>query len=842
MWLDGWVSILADPRRCPSCRSELPVGAPPVCATCSLDLSGESGMELFSLLTRADELIDRIRARGSHPSPPAWAPGAPSGPLAPTLPGLPNLEPVAAPTARGPRVATVPGILLSLGALCVLVAGALFLPFAWDLLGVVGRTVILLVLTGLAFAGARAAGRRGLRATSESLGAVALGLVGLDVLGADASGWFGALSDAGLATACGAALVLAATAVTVVVRATQVAAHRAGEVVAGLGTALAVVGIAASSPGTPGQRLAAACAAALVVAWASWTLRRPSPGGSMAVALTGQLATAALSWLALVLTGVAGALDDLAVRALWPDGPGLELALAAALAAAPALLPALPHPLRVGALATALVPAIVAVTAPAYDEGAVVRLLLALAVTALASLGRRGFGQWRDLLTPAGVLAAATAMLLLIPLATSALEAATEAASRAWSGRPGGGVSVSWDELLWGPAWLLPLGVLVLGAAGTWCTPAHARSQAGALSGAALALAVGGAALLGGAPVWVTVALLLLVALLSTARALLAASALLAGIAGGLSLGALYIAAYDELLTLLAALALLVVALGTHLRGPDRTRMAAGAAVAPLLATAAWAGGAQVGSPEVWTAVAVLLGCTAVVLARGVLPDRDSILGVELGALAAAVVSVAVGLASADLDQESLWLAGYLTVLGAATTAVALLREDRRRVAWAGGLLLAAASWVRLGDLGVSTVEAYTLPTAMALLGVGVWHTAREPGRSTMSAWSPGLGLALTPSLLWSLEDPISWRALLLASACLALTLTGAQRRWAAPLLWGAAVGAVLALWEVVPPALEASAWAVSGVAGAILLAVGATWDRRLREAREMADYLRRLR
>ena len=180
-------------------------------------------------------------------------------------------------------------------------------------------------------------------------------------------------------------------------------------------------------------------------------------------------------------------------------------------------------------------------------------------------------------------------------------------------------------------------------------------------------------------------------------------------------------------------------------------------------------------------------------------------------------------------------------MLGVATTTVALTRPDRRRVAWAGGLLLAMASWVRLVDLGVDAVEAYTLPSAVALLAVGWWQTHRER-TSTLRAWSPGLGLALVPSLLWTLEDPLTWRALLLALACLVLTITGAQARLAAPLVWGAGIGGALALWEVVPPALEASAWAVSGVAGAILLVLGASWDRRLSEARQVADYVRRLR
>jgi hypothetical protein len=189
-----------------------------------------------------------------------------------------------------------------------------------------------------------------------------------------------------------------------------------------------------------------------------------------------------------------------------------------------------------------------------------------------------------------------------------------------------------------------------------------------------------------------------------------------------------------------------------------------------------------------------------------------------------------------------MWLAVYLTVAGAATTVVALTRPERRRAGWGGGLLLAAASWVRLSDVGVSAPEPYTLPSALALLVTGWYRTRRDPGLGTLTAWSPGLGLALVPSLLWAVADPLSWRALLLGAAALGLVLLGAQLRLAAPLVWGAGVGAVLALWEVLPPAFEMSAWLVMGVVGAGLLLLGASWERRVQDARTAVGYVRNLR
>lgn len=846
VWLHWRVrtEALADPRRCPACRGALPVGtgAPLVCPECELDLRGPAGMQLFALLTSADQLIGQIRSRTASAAAPAGP--TPAAPMPAMTPAAPLPAGATAVRRSGLRGTSVPGVLLTLGALCVLVAGALFLPFAWELLGVVGRTVVLVVLTVLAGLGAHAAGTRGLRATSESLGAVALGLLALDVWGADTSGWFGDISGAGLALLLGVALALAGSATTLWVAATPVRGHVAGQAAAVLGSVVGTVGLAGLTWGSLGQRLALAVGALLLLATVSWTLSWP-PGradapAALRGAASGHACVAATTWLVLVATGLARLEEGLDLATLWPDGAGLDLVLAGALVAVAALPRSLPRTLRLGLLAVATVPWAVALTAPAYDEGPTARVTLALAVVVVGVLGWLALGSWRVVAAPLGVIAGTAAILLLVPLGGAALEAASEAAGRLWAGRPDGDVTVAWDEATWGPAWLLPVGVLVLAATLALVARIGSLATSTLLVAGVTVLATAGALLMGAALVWVVVALLVATALgasVAAARASGDALELVPALAGA---AALYVATYDELLTLVSAAALLGVAAARHLRGSPLVAELAGGAVVPLLALATWAGLTLAQVLEVWSALVVLLVGSATVVVRGLRPG-GGVFGLEVGAVLAALPTVAVGVGSAGIEAESRWLALYLTVLGVATTTIALTRPDRRRVAWAGGLLLAMASWVRLEDLGVETVEAYTLPSALALLAVGWWQTRREH-TSTLRAWSPGLGLALVPSLLWTLEDPLSWRALVLALACLVLTVVGAQARLAAPLVWGAGVGAALALWEVVPPALEASAWVVSGVAGAILLVLGASWDRRLSEARQVAHYVRRLR
>jgi hypothetical protein len=71
----------------------------------------------------------------------------------------------------------------------------------------------------------------------------------------------------------------------------------------------------------------------------------------------------------------------------------------------------------------------------------------------------------------------------------------------------------------------------------------------------------------------------------------------------------------------------------------------------------------------------------------------------------------------------------------------------------------------------------------------------------------------------------------------------GAQLRWVAPIVHGAWVGLVVVLVEAGPHIGDAvPRWALIGAAGAVLIALGVTWEHRLRDARMVSTYLRALR
>ena len=52
----------ADPRRCPDCAGPITPGVSS-CPTCGLTLTGETAQGLFTTLTRADELLARLRSQ-----------------------------------------------------------------------------------------------------------------------------------------------------------------------------------------------------------------------------------------------------------------------------------------------------------------------------------------------------------------------------------------------------------------------------------------------------------------------------------------------------------------------------------------------------------------------------------------------------------------------------------------------------------------------------------------------------------------------------------------------------------------------------------------------------------
>lgn len=789
----------ADPARCPDCREPIPTPTPTHCPTCGMALSGHEVARLFQTLQSADLQLAAIRSKlagsTSPAGPPAYASASPAPARAPRLTGV-----------------SVPQILLGLGALCVLVAALTFLVLAWSWLGVGGRTAILVGLTLAAGCAAIALTRRGLRIGGEAFAAIASGLVALDVAGAGDAGWFGTLSGAGTATACGLAVAVAAG---LLVAATRPRSLVVPQVVAPVAlTAASLAARAAWSWTSVGTLLFVAGLLGL-----AFLARRVG----LPVLLIASLCAAGVPWLMLVADGFGTRLD---VRTLWLHGQVWPLLAAAALLVAVSLL--LPRLVRPLALAGAAVLATLAVVLPAVDEsGTVLASVLLIAACLWAGLSLASPSTWRivsavpaalALLIPA-FLAVVTAMMIVTPTLragrftrsmTAHLPVATELPMTA--------------PLL--PAVALGLSLVLVAATSLlvdrrravwWVWP---TAVALVVTGTVLAIAATGVP---------RIALALPLALTAAGLAVVPGGARGLIPAAPLALLALATAPPSTGLTALV-LACFVTASATVLLR-DGDSLVAQAALPLTLGGLVWTTGHLLDLAMVWRALPVVLIVAALAWWR----PRPVL---EASAATAAGAAVLASMSQGDLSD----LAVHLTLAGACVVVHALLHRDRRLLAPVGGLLLAAATWCRLADLGVRQPEAYTLPTALALIAVGLWHLRRNPAASTLVALGPGLLLATVPSLLWALDEPLTLRAAWLGIACLLLVVGGALRRWSAPLLVGAVVGAVLVLRQIQPFAADLPPWLLIGVAGATLITVGLTWESRMRDLRRGASYVVALR
>jgi hypothetical protein len=306
----------------------------------------------------------------------------------------------------------------------------------------------------------------------------------------------------------------------------------------------------------------------------------------------------------------------------------------------------------------------------------------------------------------------------------------------------------------------------------------------------------------------------------------------LLALVSSVSLACLSLAAEGTTLGVLAALTVLFAAVSGH------SRLAPVAALTYATALAC-AVGASLGWQSQHIALLVLLVPVVAALLAARLADSPARVPVEVTGAVAGLL--AVGLAVTDPPLLALVLA--LCGVIAAGTAV---REDRRSAGYAATALFVLAAWVRLACWGVGSVEAYTLPVTVPALLVGAFGRRKDPLTSSWTAYGAGLSVTLVPSLLTAWIDPDWPRPLLLGVAALAVTLVGARHRLRAPLVLGGGVLALDALHELAPYLVQMAGalprWVPPALAGLVLLALGATYEQRIRDARRVRDVLGRMR
>lgn len=294
--------------------------------------------------------------------------------------------------------------------------------------------------------------------------------------------------------------------------------------------------------------------------------------------------------------------------------------------------------------------------------------------------------------------------------------------------------------------------------------------------------------------------------------------------------------------------ALLLTAVAGAARSPGRGRAAWSLAIGPvwLVLSLQLALDAVHGPGRPW----VLLATLVVALGAGALAALRRWLRVEAGLVLADLVLVPVTLAHAvggdGPGSGSTRLAVALLAMGIALVTYAAV-PGRLGVAYPGVLAIAAAGWVVTGEAGIEAVEAYSLPLAALLLGIGAVHRRRRTrggGRPLPSALSlgPGLGVALLPSVVVALGSDDVVRAALVAAAGLGYVALGARARLLAPLLHGVLGLGVLALDRGGPYLAALPTWVVLTTAGVVVLALAVRWEQAVASGRRAGTWVGHLR
>ncbi|GAA3781530.1 hypothetical protein GCM10022403_015060 [Streptomyces coacervatus] len=770
--------------------------------------------ELWQLDARRAQLLHRRAwlvaalqpARPAHP--------APQAPL-----GTPR------PEATAPGVQNV---LLLLGGVLLTVAAMVFTLVSWGHLGIAGRAVVLGAVTLAALGVPFLLLKRGLRSTAESVAGLGLALTVLDAY---------ALQQVAFMGTDGAGYTAVASALLAGLWAAYGLLPRAAELRLPLPAALAAaqlplffwaISATAGSYGIAAVLLVTAgLDTAVALRVTAKSIRVLASVGAYGTGALGALTAGWLSW------GAAGPSAAARAAAL------LTLAAAIALVAAwrlPKPAVAAGNAVAGGLLLVAAGGGVLRVTLP--DEWTVTGYLTC-GVALLAALRVRLPEPVRRGLVQASGAVQAVAAACALPLVVVALVGPLGWAERWWTGVPADAraavaVHMPWPpypgQLLLGP--VVVAAVLAVLVRGETRRP-WARTGATVLAWATvvtlpavLQLPYPATLLLQGA---VTGA-----ALAAAAFRLLPRTCTTLALGGSLSLSFLSLASQTATLIVLSVLTALFATASLR---PHLAPVTAPAALVYATALACATGTAADWRPQ-HIALLVLAVPLAAALLAARLGEPHARVPVEVTGAAAGLLAVGLAITAPPM------LALVLALCGVIAAGVAV-RADRRPVGYAAAALFLLASWVRLAAWDVGTVEAYTLPVTVPALCVGVWRRSRDRQASSWTAYGPGLAATLLPSLAAAWDDPHWTRPLLLGTAALLITLLGARHRLQALLVLGGSVLVLDTLHELAPYLVQMTGalprWVPPALAGLLLLALGATYERRIREVRRVRDVLARM-
>jgi hypothetical protein len=495
-----------------------------------------------------------------------------------------------------------------------------------------------------------------------------------------------------------------------------------------------------------------------------------------------------------------------------------------------------PRPVHALVLELSAVPVVLLALALASPRSGTASVLAALVALSAAALACCWHGPRQASALAAAVAAAVVAIGPQLPVLVPAAVAPYRHAARPWQGIPAAHAAAA--------GLALALLVLAACAAATVVAAWAWRGRRGGLAAlaAALPLLAAPAATAGGLPYPATIGVLLV---LTGGLAIWAAgsgSCVPSGAAAAAASLTLAWALAAPPPTLAALACLAAASAMCAWRAPLAVVRAGATAAAVLSLSALVACAALAAGRPAWQAGLAALATVAIAqwaAARLARPRPGLSLAIETAGWAAAAAAAAPGL------RESGHASVVLTVTAALCLCVAL-RPGRGFLLWPGLVQAEAALCAWLVSAGVHAPEPYTVPAAAVLLAAGWRRSSRSPRLSSWACYGPGLALLLLPSLVavWLLPG---WaRPLLLGLAAAGIALAGGRARLLAPLLLGG-VTVILDAGHELAPAVQQLAgmlprWVPIAVIGLVLLAVGATYEARLRDLGRLRTALGRMR
>lgn len=242
---------------------------------------------------------------------------------------------------------------------------------------------------------------------------------------------------------------------------------------------------------------------------------------------------------------------------------------------------------------------------------------------------------------------------------------------------------------------------------------------------------------------------------------------------------------------------------------------------------------------------ALLLGFAALVpRVHRTATTRREILMVEANGYSGALL--ALGLTARSLPHTAAICVALGAILGFSAALPGRSDLYRRTLIIASALSELAAIWILLRIGQVKMLEAYTLPFAAFALLIGLLEIRTHPELGSWLAYGPALIAGFLPTLVVVLStDAGAARRVTVIVAAVLTVAVASVRRQRAPVVVGSAVTAIASVHELVLLGRLLPSWVLLvlfSAAGLLLVALGATYEKRRHDLQRLRGALGRMR